>query len=503
MWNEFPTAAWPPDRMLPPTDRSPMSAFEIFELGDHALVATAVDAVSSETQRHICHLAARARQWPDVGEAIPGTNNLTLLFDPLEADVDRLRERLETACAEAPVSHDADPCVSRDVAVCRGTSGEDGADGAGGIESTEGMESTGGTNGADAEAVTRPPALTVDVLKAGPLTSVQDLGRRGYRHLGVALAGALDPLSFEIANRLVGNPPDAAGLEITMGPVSLRFNQASRIAITGTDFNTSLDQENVSSWWSLPVRAGQILTLRGARRGMRAYLAVAGGIDVPVVMGSRSTDLKTGFGGFGGRTLRDGDRLSIGSGDAVDPVFAPDAPTFGVKAPAWSRFVEFDYPHQPPQYVGTRPVGPTVAVRVLRGHEYPQFTDASQEALWTHHWTITPNSNRVGYRLSGPELEREAKSDLRAHAVLPGTIQVPPGGQPIVLLADAQTTGSYPEIGMVISADLWRLAQARLGGALRFVECTQDEAREALRATQRYLTQVGAALEMKQQKRWQ
>jgi biotin-dependent carboxylase-like uncharacterized protein len=346
-----------------------------------------------------------------------------------------------------------------------------------------------------------PTPVPIDVLKAGALTSVQDLGRAGYRHLGVAVAGALDPLSFEIANRLVGNPPDAAGLEITMGPVTLRFNQPSRIAITGTDFNTSLDEQSVSSWWSLPVRAGQILTLRGARRGMRAYLAVAGGIDVPPLMGSRSTDLKACFGGFGGRALRDGDHLRVGTSHAAGPVFAPDAPTFGVKAPAWSRFVEFDYPHQPPQYVGTRPVGPTIAVRVLRGHEYPQFTGTSQEALWTHHWTITPNSNRVGYRLSGPQLERDPPHELRAHAVLPGTIQVPPNGQPLVLLADAQTTGGYPKIGMVISADLWRLAQARLGGALRFVECSQGEAREALRATGRYLTQVSAALEMKQQTR--
>ncbi|MEJ0003181.1 MAG: biotin-dependent carboxyltransferase family protein [Pararobbsia sp.] len=353
----------------------------------------------------------------------------------------------------------------------------------------------------------------IDVLKAGALTSVQDLGRRGHRHLGVALAGALDPLSFEIANRLVGNPPAAAGLEITMGPVALRFTRPSRIAITGTDFNAVLGETSVSPWWSLPVQAGEVLTLRGARHGMRAYLSVAGGIDVMPLMGSRSTDLKAGFGGLGGRALRDGDRLPIGpcktlaaaadasadASDAVRDVFAPDAPTFGVKAPGWSRFVEFDYPHRPPQYAGKRPVGPTVAVRVLRGHEYPEFTEASQEALWTYHWTLTPNSNRVGYRLSGPRLERARQHELRSHAVLPGTIQVPPNGQPIVLLADAQTTGGYPKIGMVISADLWRLAQARLGGALRFVECTREEAYEALRATRRYLTQIEAALAMKQQ----
>ena len=341
----------------------------------------------------------------------------------------------------------------------------------------------------------------IDVLKAGVLTSVQDLGRRGYRHLGVALAGAMDPLSFEIANRLVGNPADAAALEITMGPVVLRFTRATRVAITGTDFNASLDDDAVSSWWSLPVKAGQCLTLRGARRGMRAYVAVAGGIDVQPVLGSRSTDLKAGFGGLGGRALRDGDRLAYGPASALHKqgVFASDSPTFGVKAPAWSKFAEIEYLHQPPNYDGKVPVGPTIAVRVLRGHEYGEFSEASHEAFWTRDWTITPNSNRVGYRLDGPPLERTNPYDLRSHAVLPGTVQVPPNGKPIVLLADAQTTGGYPKIGVVISADVWRLGQARLGSAVRFVECTRDEAIEALRATNRYLTQVQAALEMKQQ----
>lgn len=340
----------------------------------------------------------------------------------------------------------------------------------------------------------------IDVIKAGVLSSVQDLGRRGHRHIGVALAGAMDPLSLEIANRLVGNAIDAAALEITMGPVVLRFTRATRVAITGTDFNASLDDAPVSSWWSLPVKAGQCLTLRGARRGMRAYIAVAGGIDVKPVLGSRSTDLKAGFGGLGGRALRDGDRLPFAPvASTQHNVFSPEAPIFGVKAPAWSKFAQIDYPHSPPQYDGTRPIGPTIAVRVLRGHEYGEFAEASHESFWTRDWTITPNSNRVGYRLDGPALERTASYDLRSHAVMPGTIQVPPNGKPIVLLADAQTTGGYPKIGMVISADLWRLGQARLGSAVRFVECSRDEALEALRATQRYLTQVAAALEMKQQ----
>jgi len=339
----------------------------------------------------------------------------------------------------------------------------------------------------------------IDVIRAGLLTTIQDLGRHGYRHLGVAMGGALDRLSLEVGNRLVGNRPDAAGLEITFGPTVLRFLRPARVAITGTDFGATLDGKPVYSYWSLPVQAGQELTLNAAKRGMRGYVCIAGGIDVLPMLGSRSTDLQAGFGGLGGRALRDGDRLPVGAPRArAGSGFAPDAPEFGVKAPAWCKFVLVDEPVRR----GRHPSGVAWAppIRVLPGPEYESFTADAQQAFWDDEWLVTPNSNRMGYRLSGTELKRTQKADLLSHAVMPGTIQVPPNGQPIVLMSDAQTTGGYPKIGAVIHADLWKLAQIRLNGAVRFIPATPYEARQALIEERKYLRQIDAAIGMHEER---
>ncbi|WP_042269095.1 5-oxoprolinase subunit C family protein [Paraburkholderia heleia] len=338
----------------------------------------------------------------------------------------------------------------------------------------------------------------IEVLRAGLLTTVQDLGRPGYRHLGVATGGALDTLALEVGNRLVGNRPDAAGLEITFGPVALRFARATRIAITGTDFGATLGGRPVWSWWSLPVAAGEELVLNGAKRGMRAYVCAAGGIDVLPMLGSRSTDLAAGFGGLAGRALKDGDRLATGASFAPGRERAaldPGAPAFGVKAPVWCNFALADEPHQ---RRSRHPDGMAraVPVRVLRGPEYDSFTPEAQRALWSDEWQITPNSNRMGFRLTGTPLARASGADLLSHAVLPGTIQVPPSGQPIVLMADAQTTGGYPKIGSVIRADWWKLAQVRLTAGVRFVEATPAAARAALQEERAYLRQIDAAIAM-------
>ncbi|HVE10086.1 MAG TPA: biotin-dependent carboxyltransferase family protein [Paraburkholderia sp.] len=340
----------------------------------------------------------------------------------------------------------------------------------------------------------------IDVIRAGLLTSVQDLGRHGYRHLGVAQGGALDRLALEVGNRLVGNRPDAAGLEITFGPTVLRFLRATRIAITGTEFGATLDDTPVYSWWSLPVRAGQQLTLNAAKRGMRGYVCVAGGIDVLPMLGSRSTDLGACFGGLGGRALRDGDRLPIGVPQARgrSSGFGPDAPEFGVKAPAWCKFILVDEPVRRGRHASGVAWAPPV--RVLRGPEYDNFTSAAHDAFWSDEWLVTPNSNRMGYRLAGTPLERNQKSDLLSHGVLPGTIQVPPNGQPIILMSDAQTTGGYPKIGTVIHADLWKLAQIRLNGAVRFIPTTERDARNALVEERKYLRQIDAAIAMHEER---
>jgi 5-oxoprolinase (ATP-hydrolysing) subunit C len=333
----------------------------------------------------------------------------------------------------------------------------------------------------------------IDVLRAGVLTTVQDLGRHGLRHLGICQAGALDALALNVANRLVGNVPNAAGIEITLGPVALRFTRDVRIALTGADFSATLDDEPLHAWWSLPVRAGQVLTLRAPRHGMRAYVAVAGGIDVIALLGSRSTDLQAGFGGLGGRALRDGDRLPIGAAHHGRKLaLGPETSGFGVKSPALCAFGPM------PVAPGAQAAGSNdTVIRVLPGPEFEQFTAAAQTAFWQHPWRVTPNSNRMGYRLAGPALERGDTADLLSHGVLPGTIQVPPSGQPIVLMSDAQTSGGYPKIAAVISADLWRLAQARLNAPLRFVPVDASAARRALWKIEQYLQQVDLALQMR------
>ena len=322
----------------------------------------------------------------------------------------------------------------------------------------------------------------ITVLKPGLLASVQDLGRHGHRQLGICPGGALDVMALTLANRLAGNADGAAGLELTMGGSEIRFEADTRIALAGDDFSAQLDGVPLWPCWSVPLKAGQTLRLSGANAagtkkvGLRTWLAVAGGVDVLPVLGSRSTDLKAGFGGHAGRALRKGDRLTTGA-SRLDEAQLQRRP-FGLRGPDW----------------GTPEADGAIALRVLPGPEFEQFTVAAREQLWGEPWRITPQSNRMGSRLSGPELKRRKAGDMLSSGVIPGTIQVPPSGQPIILMGDAQTTGGYPRIGVVIRADLWKLAQAPLGGKLRLVSVDQPQALAAWADQQRYLAQVGQGL---------
>jgi biotin-dependent carboxylase-like uncharacterized protein len=307
--------------------------------------------------------------------------------------------------------------------------------------------------------------MSLQILRAGPLATVQDLGRSAWRDRGISRCGALDELALGWGNLLVGNPADAAGLEFTLGPASLRFDADCCVAVTGTDADASLDGQPLRPWWRRRVRAGQTLKLAAPHERMRSYVAISGGIALTRELGSCSTDLKAGFGGLDGRALRDGDRLPL------DPPATLPARAVGLRPPDWDA-----------------------TLRVLPGPEHEEFAPASRETFWRTGWQVTPQSNRMGYRLAGPVLVREHGAELASHGVLPGVIQVPPSGQPIVLLADAQTTGGYPKIGVVIRADLWKLAQLRLGAMLRFVPCTLDDAHAALRAQRQRLDQLRSAL---------
>lgn len=299
------------------------------------------------------------------------------------------------------------------------------------------------------------------VIRAGMATSLQDAGRPGYRQSGISLAGVMDHPAMETANLLAGNSPDCAVLEITLGQCQFRFERDSWFALTGAGCDADLDGKTVWTGWRIPAKRGQVLTLSRATRGVRSYLAVDGGFDIPQVMASCSTDLKAGFGGWQGRYLRDGDMLPL-------------------NLPA----------HHFSRSVGVRQLLWGNRIRVLPGPEYHEFSREAQQAFWRTGWLLSPQSNRMGYRLQGRTLSRSTSRELLSHAVIPGTVQVTNGGQPVVLMADAQTTGGYPRIGVVISADLYHLAQLRPGEPVHFIHCTLEHARQAKQQQQHALDMI-------------
>ncbi|MFI8415403.1 5-oxoprolinase subunit PxpC [Serratia sp. NPDC078593] len=302
----------------------------------------------------------------------------------------------------------------------------------------------------------------LNILRAGIYTTVQDLGRNGFRQLGVSQGGALDVPALKIANLLVGNTPEAAGLEITLGQFSAEFTQAGWIALTGAGCDAQLDGKPLWTGWRYPVKSGQQLVLNLPKHGMRSYLAIAGGIAVPEILHSRSTDLKAGFGGLQGRQIKDGDSLPLGR-NATSPT----------------------------QIAGVKQLLFNNRIRALPGPEYDEFSPESQDNFWRSAWQLSPQSNRMGYRLQGNlPLVRTTDREMLSHGLLPGVVQVPPNGQPIVLMADAQTTGGYPRIACVIEADLYHLAQIRLGEPIHFVACTVAQAQRAKAEQDRFIQQI-------------
>jgi antagonist of KipI len=295
--------------------------------------------------------------------------------------------------------------------------------------------------------------MNVHVLTPGLLSSIQDAGRHGFRHLGVGSAGAMDAYSHAIANLLVGNPADAPALEITMAGPRLRIERATRIALCGAEIVARCDGRDLPGWRTIDLPAGSELTLGNCRRGARAYLAIAGGFTVPPLLGSSSTDLRGGFGGFAGRALVAGDRLATGD-SSIDVNAIRIAPWWIDPAP------DLDF-------------GSPAIIRMLPGRDRTSPPDA----VFARAWRVAVASNRQGLRLEGDAVQPANADEKVSEPVAAGTVQLPPDGRPIVLLADAQTHGGYPRIGHAIVADRPRLAQLRPGDALRFVPCTTQQAR--------------------------
>lgn len=283
-----------------------------------------------------------------------------------------------------------------------------------------------------------------EVLRPGLLTTVQDLGRPGFAHLGVGQGGAADPVSLRIANLLVGNPEGAPALEITFGGCALRLLRDAVVAATGADAALRAGTLEAPGWQPVAVRAGEVLEMGAAREGARTYLAVRRGLAVPPVMGSASTHLAAGFGGTEGRGLRAGDVLR------VTPVPAPSSRRARAVDPAVRAFLT---------RAGT--------LRILPGAHVGALGEAALAALTGTPFTVTARSDRTGVRLAGEPVGSTAGACL-TEGVPAGAVQVPPDGQPIVMLADHPTTGGYPQLATVIAADLHRVGQLRPGGAVRF-----------------------------------
>lgn len=304
----------------------------------------------------------------------------------------------------------------------------------------------------------------IEVIEPGLLTTVQDLGRYGYMRYGVPTAGAMDLYALRVANILVGNPEDAACLEMTITGPKLRFISDALVSIAGADMTPTLDGKPVPMWRSVMVRQGETLSFGSLKEGSRAYLAVAGGIDVPEVMNSRSTYLKAGFGGLCGRALAAGNRLSI-------PTISPPIDLEGRRAPR-------------PSY------GHDLELRVLLGPQDDYFTGQGLDTFLGSTYTITPQSDRMGYRLEGPKIEHKSTPDIVSDGIPFGGIQVAGDGQPIVLMADRGTSGGYTKIATVISVDVGRLAQGIPGDKVRFKAVEIHDAHRALTGQEASLSRL-------------
>ena len=308
------------------------------------------------------------------------------------------------------------------------------------------------------------------VIKPGMLTTIQDLGRWGFQSRGVPVAGPMDVWSHRLANALAGNTPDAATLEVTLLGPELEFDDARAIAIAGAEFDVTVD--GLSAPWRarFTVSAGSRLRFGRRLRGARAYIAIAGGIDVALVLGSRATHLASAMGGMNGRRIESGDRLPLG-----DPMPARRSPSASALSP-------------------TAPLAEGHArIRVLPGPQTEHFTDEALRILQSAPYTIGLTSDRMGFRLEGAPLAYARGTDIISDATPIGALQVPSSGLPILLMADRQTTGGYPTIATVITADVGVAGQLGPGDAISFVVCSASEAMAALIAGERVLMAVERA----------
>jgi antagonist of KipI len=332
--------------------------------------------------------------------------------------------------------------------------------------------------------------MSIKVLKPGLLTTVQDLGRYQYQKVGVVVSGAMDAFSLRTANLLVGNPEQEAALELTMIGPSLFFEYDQLVAITGAEMEASINNHPVKMWRPVFIRAGSTLTFGRAKTGCRTYLTVAGGFKQPNVMGSKSTYLKAGLGGYNGRALKKGDTVACNGMSGNNEILTQQL----LNASLGNWFSQTSWFLDPQQHSLHEE---SVTIRAMKGIEYDLFTDSSHEYIWNDKYMVRPESDRMGYCLIGSPLLAKNPINMLSSAVTFGTMQVPPSGNPIVLMADHQTTGGYPRIIQVISTDLPKLAQLQPGKTVQFKEVSLKEAHELYLQKEKNMEQLKSSLALK------
>lgn len=309
--------------------------------------------------------------------------------------------------------------------------------------------------------------MSLNVLSPGFQTTVQDLGRFHFAHLGVSPAGAADPVAFRLGNRLVGNPEKSASLEMTLIGGTFQFEDARVIALTGADCEAALDRQAIPMWTSVIARAGQTLQCGPINGGARTYLSIEGGLSVQQVMGSTATHLQTGLGGWHGRGLKKGDLLTLGAA----------------------------FPHRtfrPQSIPGARRayLQERTAIRITRAPQTALFPESAQKTLIETFYLVSESSNRVGLRLHGEPISRGESEELVTEGVSLGALQVPADGRPILLFVEHPTTGGYPKIANVISADFCKVGQLKPRDEVRFQFVDFEEAVQLLREQEKLLDQV-------------
>ncbi|WLR42438.1 biotin-dependent carboxyltransferase family protein [Bacillus carboniphilus] len=291
------------------------------------------------------------------------------------------------------------------------------------------------------------------VEKPGLFSTIQDIGRHGYQQFGVVVSGAMDPLAHQLSNILVGNPPSETTIEITMSGPTLTFFSDCVIAICGGEFQASIENQSIPMWRTIYVRKNSTLKIGPTLKGARGYIAISGGIDVPNQLNSKSTYIKANLGGLKGRPLQKNDILHIGNEADLNKKIKKSL----CSSPSHFSLMKQSISPNVYTYITDR------SIQFTKGIHYDWLHQNAKTLMQSNCFTVTPQSNRMGYQLDGPNLLLNKKQEVLSTAVNVGTIQVLPSGKPIILLADRQTTGGYPMIGQVSLADLPKLAQTRIG----------------------------------------